>query len=309
MAAKSLGLRDRLNAFLDMADVPVESAKAGPLAGLTLGVKDIFDVKGHVSGWGNPDRFEEGKVGSRDGAGGAKAARRRCALHRQDADRGARLLDDRPKRAFCASGQSEGPGQGDRRLVVGLGGGGRGRAGRHRHGIGHRRLGARAGELLRADRPEDHARGDLARRHDAAGAVLRHVRVVRQGCSDLREGRRGDVRRNDPSPSRAKGALDTSPPEEGQRTGVAPDLHRTARRTGRWTGGGQGIRADAARRRRSARFGQGRQAAALFHRRALLDDAQAAGLRGLGRAWRMDLGDMAGGSAGRSTTALPSARR
>jgi amidase len=62
MAAKSLGLRDRLNAFLDMADVPVESAEAGPLAGLTLGVKDIFDVKGYVSGWGNPDRFEEGLV-------------------------------------------------------------------------------------------------------------------------------------------------------------------------------------------------------------------------------------------------------
>ena len=38
MAAKRLGLRDRLNAFLDMADVPVESAEAGPLAGLTLGV-------------------------------------------------------------------------------------------------------------------------------------------------------------------------------------------------------------------------------------------------------------------------------
>jgi amidase len=62
MAAKSLGLRDRLNAFLDMADVPVESAEDGPLAGLTLGVKDIFDVKGYVSGWGNPDRFEDGKA-------------------------------------------------------------------------------------------------------------------------------------------------------------------------------------------------------------------------------------------------------
>lgn len=55
----SLKTRDRLNAFLDMAEVPVESAKTGPLAGLTLGVKDLFDVKGYVSGWGNPDRFEE----------------------------------------------------------------------------------------------------------------------------------------------------------------------------------------------------------------------------------------------------------
>lgn len=57
----SLKTRDRLNAFLDLPEVAVESAKAGPLAGLTLGVKDIFDVQGYVSGWGNPDRFEEAK--------------------------------------------------------------------------------------------------------------------------------------------------------------------------------------------------------------------------------------------------------
>ena len=38
MAGKKLGLRDRLNAFLDYPDLPVESAAAGPLAGLTLGV-------------------------------------------------------------------------------------------------------------------------------------------------------------------------------------------------------------------------------------------------------------------------------
>lgn len=56
-----LKTRDRLNAFLDMPDVPVKSAAAGPLAGLTLGVKDIFDVEGYVSGWGNPDRFAEAK--------------------------------------------------------------------------------------------------------------------------------------------------------------------------------------------------------------------------------------------------------
>jgi Asp-tRNA(Asn)/Glu-tRNA(Gln) amidotransferase A subunit family amidase len=55
----SLKTRDRLNAFLDQPEVPVDSATSGPLAGLTLGVKDIFDVKGYVTGWGNPDRFEE----------------------------------------------------------------------------------------------------------------------------------------------------------------------------------------------------------------------------------------------------------
>jgi amidase len=55
----SLHPRDRLNAFLDHPEVAVESPKTGPLAGLTLGVKDIFDVKGYVSGWGNPDRYAE----------------------------------------------------------------------------------------------------------------------------------------------------------------------------------------------------------------------------------------------------------
>ena len=52
-------MRDRLNAFLDLADVPVESGKDGPLSGLTLGVKDIFDVKGYLSGWGSPEHAAE----------------------------------------------------------------------------------------------------------------------------------------------------------------------------------------------------------------------------------------------------------
>jgi amidase len=58
----SLKTRDRLNAFLDHPEVVVWSTLAGPLAGLTLGVTAIFDVKGYVTGWGNPDRFEEGEV-------------------------------------------------------------------------------------------------------------------------------------------------------------------------------------------------------------------------------------------------------
>ncbi len=56
-----LTTRDRLNAFLDLPDVPVASAPAGPLAGLTLAVKDIFDVKGYVTGCGSPDKYAEGK--------------------------------------------------------------------------------------------------------------------------------------------------------------------------------------------------------------------------------------------------------
>ena len=52
-------VRDRLNAFLDLPQVPVSNADSGPLEGLALGVKDIFDVAGAVTGWGNPHRMAE----------------------------------------------------------------------------------------------------------------------------------------------------------------------------------------------------------------------------------------------------------
>ncbi len=56
-----LTTRDPLNAFLDLSAVPVASAATGPLAGLSLGVKDIFDVAGYVTGCGNPEKFAEGE--------------------------------------------------------------------------------------------------------------------------------------------------------------------------------------------------------------------------------------------------------
>jgi len=56
-----LSTRDPLNAFLDLPEAFVPHAKTGSLAGLDLGVKDIFDVAGYPTGCGNPDRFEEAK--------------------------------------------------------------------------------------------------------------------------------------------------------------------------------------------------------------------------------------------------------
>lgn len=53
------GLRDTLHAFLDLPEVPVPNAQSGALAGLRLAVKDIFDVAGYRSGWGNPQRAQE----------------------------------------------------------------------------------------------------------------------------------------------------------------------------------------------------------------------------------------------------------
>ena len=54
--------RDRLNAFLDLPQVPVASAQSGRLEGLKLAVKDIFDVAGYKTGCGNPDKSAEAKI-------------------------------------------------------------------------------------------------------------------------------------------------------------------------------------------------------------------------------------------------------
>lgn len=53
---------DRLNAFLNIQQAPVSNAQSGPLSGLTLAVKDIFDVAGYVTGCGNPDKVETGQA-------------------------------------------------------------------------------------------------------------------------------------------------------------------------------------------------------------------------------------------------------
>ena len=50
---------DSLNAFLDHSDADVPHASTGPLAGLTLAVKDIFDIAGHRTGGGNPQKLAD----------------------------------------------------------------------------------------------------------------------------------------------------------------------------------------------------------------------------------------------------------
>jgi amidase len=50
---------DPVDAFVDYPDVPVANAPAGPLAGLSFAVKDIFDVAGYPTGCGNPARRRE----------------------------------------------------------------------------------------------------------------------------------------------------------------------------------------------------------------------------------------------------------
>lgn len=47
--------RDTVNAFCRHTHVAMEGAPTGPLGGLTFGLKDIFDVAGHRTGFGTPD--------------------------------------------------------------------------------------------------------------------------------------------------------------------------------------------------------------------------------------------------------------
>src|SRR4051812_4694511 len=46
--------RDPLGAFFPLTQVTVHGADSGPLAGLSFAAKDLFDVKGKVTGAGNP---------------------------------------------------------------------------------------------------------------------------------------------------------------------------------------------------------------------------------------------------------------
>ena len=48
-----------LKAWCDYPEVKVPRAMDGPLAGLTLAVKDIFQVAGYPNGWGQPTRLAE----------------------------------------------------------------------------------------------------------------------------------------------------------------------------------------------------------------------------------------------------------
>lgn len=52
---------DPYNAFVHHSDTPVANAASGPLAGLTLAVKDIYDIAGHRTGGGNPHRLAEAR--------------------------------------------------------------------------------------------------------------------------------------------------------------------------------------------------------------------------------------------------------
>jgi amidase len=54
-AMNEIVANDRLGAFCRHTHVEMNGASRGPLVGLTFAVKDIYDVAGHRTGFGNPD--------------------------------------------------------------------------------------------------------------------------------------------------------------------------------------------------------------------------------------------------------------
>ena len=45
---------DPFRCFVPYPEAPVKHASSGPLSGLTLAVKDLYDVKGYPTGAGSP---------------------------------------------------------------------------------------------------------------------------------------------------------------------------------------------------------------------------------------------------------------
>ena len=48
-------MHDSFGAFIKNEDIRIPGARTGPIGGLTFAAKDNFDIKGHVTGAGNPD--------------------------------------------------------------------------------------------------------------------------------------------------------------------------------------------------------------------------------------------------------------
>lgn len=57
--------RDSLGAFCRHTHVALEGAQQGPLAGLSFGAKDLFDIAGYRTGAGNPDWLRTHEVATR----------------------------------------------------------------------------------------------------------------------------------------------------------------------------------------------------------------------------------------------------
>ena len=143
----------------EAADKAIRSGHAvGPLHGIPIALKDLIEMEGRVA-TGGTRRVARAPLHPH-GHPGAKADQCRHDRHRQDAYGGVRLRrlghQPAPGRAVESLGRQDPSHAG--RLQQRLGRGGRRAHGPLRAGHRYRRLGARAGRLVRHYRAQDHHR-------------------------------------------------------------------------------------------------------------------------------------------------------
>ena len=244
---RMVALDDTVGAFVPGPRLERAPLGSGRLSGLGFAVKDLFDVAGSITTYGNPD------WASTHAAAIATAPVVTALLQA-----GARLVGKTKtvELAYGLTGENvwqgtpinpRAPGPVPRRVELRLGRRGRRGAGRFRAWLRHRRIGAHPGKLLRPVRhPPEPRRGQPGRRLPA-GAELRHLRLVRpeRGVAGGR-GRRAAARRppGGGRPAAAgRGGLGQRPAGGGR--GAAPGAgaaRAVARQGGRHPAGPRGDR-------------------------------------------------------------------
>ena len=160
-----------LNAWCDYADVDVPRSAEGPLAGLTLAVKDIYPVAGYPNGWGSPTRLAEAEPDT-----GTQPAIQKL-LDAGAEMKGKSQCDElcfslRRQRSLWLAGQRCCTGSHYRRLVFRVSFTHFKWCCRYSNRVGYRGFGTRAGILLWSHRPAYNPWPNFTCRNDAFGTEL-----------------------------------------------------------------------------------------------------------------------------------------
>ena len=179
-----------------------QGAWEGPLAGLTVAVKDLFAIKGYRIGAGNPAFLAEARAETTTAAGGDRPAARRSVAARHRPHRRVRVQHRRRQRALRHPAERRAAGRAAGRLLERSGVRRRHRPGRDRPRDRHRRVGAGARLVPGAVGAAHDARPRAAAGPAAARAVLRHGRLAharrRRRCSGSSTGASATTGRSRP---------------------------------------------------------------------------------------------------------------
>ncbi len=186
-----VGLDDTVGAFVPGPRMERQPLGSGRLSGLGFAVKDLFDVAGSITTYGNPDWASTHGIASATAPVVTALLQAGARLAGKTKTVGTRLRPHRRERLAGHPGQSARAGPVPRRLKLRLGRRGRRGAGRLRTRFGYRRIGAHPGKLLRPVRHSSDPWRGQPRGRMPTGAELRHLRLVRPERGFIGGRRRG----------------------------------------------------------------------------------------------------------------------